>query len=201
MSEETPQLKRDTTMTVTAEEGAAFLEKHGKVDEDVKTRAQQKQVEEAVDETVPKLARTTTMAETAKEGEAILDGAELGKTRSETAKQDEDTTEDEKPQIQRATTMEVTAKEGAEILEANGGVVDGTRSETKKIEDAIKASEDDKVDEAAEPETNGNCEETAKLKRKSTMVATAEEGEEFLKKQKFTDSEEAIPKEVEAKTA
>ena len=65
-------------------------------------------------------------------------------------------------------------QEGAEILEANGGVVDGTRSETKKIEDAIKASEDDKVDEAAEPETNGNCEETAKLKRKSTMVATAE---------------------------
>ena len=48
------------------QEGAAFLEKHGKVDEDVKTRAQQKQVEEAVDETVPKLARTTTMAETAK---------------------------------------------------------------------------------------------------------------------------------------
>ena len=46
------------------------------------------------------------------EGEEILAGADLGKTRAETAKQSEDQKddEDEKPAMQRASTMEVTAQ-------------------------------------------------------------------------------------------
>ena len=98
MAEEAPQLKRDSTMTVTAkvrerskarehrkicypkvpcnaiewlflflhQEGAQFLEEQGKVHEDAKTRAQQKELEESEEEdAASKLKRTTTMAATA----------------------------------------------------------------------------------------------------------------------------------------
>ena len=61
-------------------------------------------------------------------------------------------------------------QEAAKLLEADGGLVDGTRSEVKQVQEAIKASEEEKV------ETNGTTddEESAKLKRKSTMQMTAE---------------------------
>ena len=51
------------------QEGAAFLEKVGQVDEDAKTRAQQKKLDDAPEtekESEAKLERTTTMAATAK---------------------------------------------------------------------------------------------------------------------------------------
>eukprot|EP00112_Aurelia_sp_Birch-Aquarium-sp1_P011264 Seg2369.1 transcript_id=Seg2369.1/GoldUCD/mRNA.D3Y31 product="hypothetical protein" protein_id=Seg2369.1/GoldUCD/D3Y31 len=209
MAETTPQLKRDSTMVATAEEGAAFLEKVGQVDEDAKTRAQQKKLDDVPEtekESEAKLERTTTMAATAKEGAELLQGAELGKTRAETAKNDDKETaeeeakadEDEKPSLTRTTTMAATAKEAAEILEANGGLVEGTRSEAKQVEEAIKASEEEKVDGSEQNGTHDETDETAKLKRKSTMQMTAEEGEEFLKKQKLADPEEVAAKEVEA---
>eukprot|EP00794_Sanderia_malayensis_P015097 gene15097-16654_t len=204
MSEQTPQLKRDSTMTATAEEGAAFLEKVGKVDESAKTRAQQKEIDET--EPSPKLNRTSTMAATAKEGEELLDGVELGKTRAETdaKKQEEESKDDEQSKLQRASTMQITAKEGQEILEANGGVIEGTRSESKKIEEVIKASENGQTNGNSEVEEekvangDGEDDEARKLKRKSTMAMTAEEGEEFLKRQKVADSDEAPATEVEA---
>lgn len=51
------------------QEGAAFLEKVGQVDEDAKTRAQQKKLDDVPvteKESEAKLERTTTMAATAK---------------------------------------------------------------------------------------------------------------------------------------
>lgn len=96
MAEEVPDLKRDSTMTVTAkvrrkiesartgkffgtryewllflffiQEGEQFLEEHGKVHEDAKTRAQQKDLdenEEEEEDAASKLKRTSTMAATA----------------------------------------------------------------------------------------------------------------------------------------
>lgn len=99
MAEEAPELKRDSTMTVTAkvrerskarehrkifnakvpcnaiewlflfflpQEGAQFLEEQGKVHEDAKTRAQQRELEESEEEdAASKLKRTSTMAATA----------------------------------------------------------------------------------------------------------------------------------------
>ena len=48
------------------QEGAQFLEEQGKVHEDAKTRAQQKELEESEEEdAASKLKRTTTMAATA----------------------------------------------------------------------------------------------------------------------------------------
>ncbi|CAB4013835.1 Hypothetical predicted protein, partial [Paramuricea clavata] len=46
MAEEVAKLERDNTMVATAKEGEAFLEAKGQVDEDAKTRAQQKEIEE-----------------------------------------------------------------------------------------------------------------------------------------------------------
>jgi len=206
MAEETHPLKRDSTMIVTATEGNAILEKLGKVDEDAKTRAQQKKIEDdSEQEATPKMERTTTMAATAKEGAEILDGAELGKTRGETAKLEDENKEvkeneddeDEKPSLQRASTMPVTAKEGAAFLAASGGVFDGTRSEAKKVEEALKATEEEGKN--SNGTTNDDEDESSKLKRKGTMQATAEEGEEFLKRQKLAESDEKeAVKEVEA---
>jgi len=206
MADEAQTLKRDSTMVATATEGNAILEKLGKVDEDAKTRSQQKKIEDEAEnesEATPKMERTTTMAATAKEGADLLDGAELGKTRGETAKleeeakEDEGEDEDEKPSLQRASTMQVTAKEGAELLAASGGVVDGTRSETKKVEEAMKANEEE--NQSANGTSNDENDGEGALKRKGTMQLTAEEGEEFLKRQKLADSDEKeAVKEVEA---
>merc|ERR1719402_949659 len=91
MADVCPELKRDSTMAVTAKEGEAFLETQGKVHDEAKTRAQQKNIEENAncegaegEESPNKLSRTTTMAATAKEGSELLGGEELGKTRGET---------------------------------------------------------------------------------------------------------------------
>jgi len=69
MADEAQTLKRDSTMVATATEGNAILEKLGKVDEDAKTRSQQKKIEDEAEnesEATPKMERTTTMAATAK---------------------------------------------------------------------------------------------------------------------------------------
>ena len=96
MAEEAPELKRDSTMTVTAkvrerskarehrkiftpkvpcnaiesvfislpQEKAQFLEEQGKVHEDAKTRAQQRELEESEEEdAASKLKRTSTTAQ------------------------------------------------------------------------------------------------------------------------------------------
>lgn len=47
------------------QEGEAFLEEHGKVHDEAKTRAQQKEIEETEEDSASKLKRTTTMAATA----------------------------------------------------------------------------------------------------------------------------------------
>lgn len=201
MAEETPALKRDSTMTVTAKEGEAFLEEHGKVHEDVKTRAQQKELEETEEDATTKLKRTSTMAATAQEGSDLLGDGERGKTRSETAalkdaEDDEDAEENsdeengdceengaEKPAVKRDGTMVVTASEGEKFLEETGHTIDGgTRGETDAVKAVLEQSEAD--------EPNGNKEdEKPDLKRKGTMQETIEEGEEFLKKQKTTNGD------------
>ncbi|KXJ14269.1 high mobility group nucleosome-binding domain-containing protein 5 [Exaiptasia diaphana] len=204
MAEVCPDLKRDSTMTVTAKEGEAFLETAGQVHEDAKTRAQQKHIEEnaneepAAEDSPSKLARTTTMAATAKEGTDLLDGEELGKTRAETEtlkeKEEEtngaehngdgDVHEDEKPALKRDGTMQVTAKEGAELLEGHDTEA-GTRAEAKAVQEAIKQSTEENGENEEQTE-----EEKPDLKRKSTMDATVEEGQEFIKKQKESDEAE-----------
>lgn len=163
MSEETGKLERDNTMVATAKEGEAFLEAKGKVDEDAKTRAQQKEIEEiTAEEEKGDLKRTTTMAETAKEGKELLDGEELGKTRSQTKNE----------------------KNGEESTEAPSE--NGKESEDKEEEN------NDNENEAEEGETNGNHAEDEKspLKRTRTMEDTVKEGEEFLKKQKVDKEDE-----------
>ena len=94
MAEEVTKLERDNTMVATAkvlfhtktvkhfkfpvcyyfrghsinvslQEGEAFLEAKGGVDEDAKTRGQQKEIEE-ITSSKEEIKRTTTMAETAK---------------------------------------------------------------------------------------------------------------------------------------
>ncbi|KAJ7394835.1 hypothetical protein OS493_000670 [Desmophyllum pertusum] len=173
MAEEVPDLKRDSTMTVTAKEGEQFLEEHGKVHEDAKTRAQQKDLdenEEEEEDAASKLKRTSTMAATAQEGSDILGDEERGKTRSETAalkdvdeegEQDESGEEDDqedeeengnceengsdKPAVKRDGTMVVTATEGEKFLEDAGHKVDGgTRGEAEAVKAAIEESEADK---------------------------------------------------------
>lgn len=206
MAEEAPALKRDSTMAVTAKEGEAFLEEHGGVHENAKTRAQQKEIEESEEDSATKLKRTSTMAATAQEGSDLLGDKELGKTRSETATlknaEDEDRDEDEKdapenseeendleengsdkPAVKRDGTMTVTASEGEKFLQDAGHTVDGgTRGESE----AVKAA----IEESAEAEQNGEKdEEKPDLKRKGTMQETVEEGEEFIKKQKTTNGE------------
>ena len=47
------------------QEGEAFLEEHGGVHENAKTRAQQKEIEESEEDSATKLKRTSTMAATA----------------------------------------------------------------------------------------------------------------------------------------
>ncbi|XP_078372520.1 uncharacterized protein LOC144656162 [Oculina patagonica] len=210
MAEEAPELKRDSTMTVTAKEGEQFLEEHGKVHEDAKTRGQQKELEEIEDEdAAAKLKRTSTMAATAQEGSDLLGDGERGKTRSETAAlkeaddegeqeesgEDDEEEEDEeengnceengsdKPAVKRDGTMVVTASEGEKFLENAGHAVDGgTRGESEAVKAAIEESEADKQ--------NGNKDdEKPDLKRKGTMQETIEEGEEYLKKQKTTNGD------------
>lgn len=196
-------------MVVTAKEGEQFLEEHGKVHEDAKTRAQQKELEENEEDAASKLKRTSTMAATAQEGSDLLGDEERGKTRSETAAMKEtdeegdqeesgedDDEEDEeeangnceenagdKPAVKRDGTMVVTAAEGEKFLENEGHTVDGgTRGETEAVKAAIEESEADKQ--------NGEKEEDKQdLKRKGTMQETVEEGEEFLKRQKTSNGD------------
>ncbi|CAH3035679.1 unnamed protein product [Pocillopora meandrina] len=209
MAEEAPALKKDSTMVVTAKEGEQFLEEHGKVHEDAKTRAQQKELEENEEDAASKLKRTSTMAATAQEGSDLLGDEERGKTRSETAAMKEtdeegdqeesgedDDEEDEeeangnceenagdKPAVKRDGTMVVTAAEGEKFLENEGHTVDGgTRGETEAVKAAIEESEADKQ--------NGEKEEDKQdLKRKGTMQETVEEGEEILKRQKTSNGD------------
>lgn len=196
-------------MVVTAKEGEEFLEEHGKVHEDAKTRAQQKELEENEEDAASKLKRTSTMAATAQEGSDLLGDEERGKTRSETAAMKEtdeegdqeesgedDDEEDEeeangnceenagdKPAVKRDGTMVVTAADGEKFLENEGHTVDGgTRGETEAVKAAIEESEADKQ--------NGEKEEDKQdLKRKGTMQETVEEGEEFLKRQKTSNGD------------
>lgn len=196
-------------MVVTAKEGEQFLEEHGKVHEDAKTRAQLKELEENEEDAASKLKRTSTMAATAQEGSDLLGDEERGKTRSETAAMKEtdeegdqeesgedDDEEDEeeangnceenagdKPAVKRDGTMVVTAAEGEKFLENEGHTVDGgTRGETEAVKAAIEESEADKQ--------NGEKEEDKQdLKRKGTMQETVEEGEEFLKRQKTSNGD------------
>lgn len=209
MAEEAPALKKDSTMVVTAKEGEQFLEEHGKVHEDVKTRAQQKELEESEDDAASKLKRTSTMAATAQEGSDLLGDEERGKTRSVTAamketdegdqeesgEDDDDDEEEEepngnseedggdKPAVKRDGTMVVTAAEGEKFLENEGHTVDGgTRGETEAVKAAIEETEADKQ--------NGDKEDDKPdLKRKGTMQETVEEGEEYLKRQKTTNGD------------
>lgn len=63
-------------------------------------------------------------------------------------------------------------QEGAAFLAASGGVFDGTRSEAKKVEEALKATEEEGKN--SNGTTNDDEDESSKLKRKGTMQATAE---------------------------
>jgi len=204
MSEEAPQLKRDSTMVVTAREGEAFLESCGKIDEDAKTRGQQKEIDAITEEVSPsKLKRATTMEVTASEGAELLAGEELGKTRSESNREQEEPSEEngadenghaekdeEKPSLQRVGTMQVTAEEGTQFLEKQGHTTDArTRGEAA----AENENGDEKSEETAESaeETEPTEKAPAPLKRTHTMAETVKEGEEFLKRQKTDDDTNA----------
>jgi hypothetical protein len=77
MGDGVPGLKRDTTMSATAKEGAEFLKSQGHdeptvVDADVKTRGQKRELEEITTEPPPKVARAKTMAVTAEVGRHLV---------------------------------------------------------------------------------------------------------------------------------
>nr|XP_002733756.1 PREDICTED: caldesmon-like [Saccoglossus kowalevskii] len=180
MAEEQPQLTRDSTMKVTAQEGEAFLETQGKPDESAKTRGQQKEIEKITEEEKPKIQRDSTMVETAKEGKEFLGDVVISGTRSETkavtdaidvtekAEKDESAAnEEEKPTVTRTGTMVATAEEGKAFLEREG----------------FDASAEKKDDAEAEDE------EAKALKRTHTMAETVKEGEEFVKRQKTSNGE------------
>jgi len=165
-------------------------------------------------EETPELKRDSTMAATAKEGAEILKGEDLGKTRAESAakKADEEnneekqpngdsepssSNEDEKPAVKRDGTMVATAAEGEEFLKAAGHEADAsTRGEAAAVKAAIEESEKEQENGQTEEESKEE-EEKPDLKRKSTMAETVEEGEEFLKRQKC-DSSESNKVEAEA---
>ena len=68
----------------------------------------------------------------------------------------------------------IPLQEGAELLASSGGVVDGTRSEAKKVEEAMKANEEE--NQSANGTSNDENDGEGALKRKGTMQLTAEVG-------------------------
>ncbi|XP_028393897.1 uncharacterized protein LOC114518155 [Dendronephthya gigantea] len=164
MAEEVSKLERDNTMVATAKEGEAFLEAKGGVDEDAKTRGQQKEIEDITStEDQSDLKRTTTMAETAKEGKDLLDGEELGKTRAQTKA---DKNGDAQP------------NQNGKHDETNGKVAeaDSTENGAETVAQKDETADDD--------------EEKAAMKRTRTMEETVKEGEEYLKKKKVENDTE-----------
>ena len=159
MAEEVPKLERDNTMVATAKEGEAFLDAKGHVDQDAKTRAQQKEIEEITSaEEQSELKRTTTMAETAKEGKELLDGEELGKTRAQTKAEKNGDAESE----QNGKHDETNGKEAEGDSAKNGGEAADDEDEEKAalkrthtMEETVKEGEEflkkQKVDNDAEP--------------------------------------------------
>ena len=73
---------------------------------------------------------------------------------------------------QKKLEFSCLSQEGAELLAASGGVIDGTRSEAKKVEEALKAN--DEENQATNGTANDNEDEGSALKRKGTMQMTAE---------------------------
>jgi len=201
MESNPPELKRDGTMQVTAQEGAEFLKRSGA--EDLIP------VVDGEGDAKPEVKRDTTMAATLKEGEAFLEQAgqpdETARTRGDQEKVEAAEAESEVPAVPRDNTMQVTAKEGEELLA--GEVLGGTRAETEAIKEVdddavvVEGDEDDDEDddEVDDEEENGEeeeeaDEEQANLKRTITMTETLAEGEEFLKRQKTNgDATEDAP--------
>lgn len=177
MAEETPELKRDSTMAVTAKEGAEILK-----GEDLgKTRAE---------------SATKKTDEDNNESENGSSEAEEEKHSNGT--DSEDAKDDEKPAVKRDGTMVATAAEGEEFLKSAGHDGDSTtRGEAAAVKAAIEESEKDK-ENGQTPEESKEEEEKPDLKRKTTMAETVEEGEEFLKKQKCDSSEAKEVVEAEA---
>ncbi|PIK49444.1 putative nucleolin [Apostichopus japonicus] len=175
MADSAPELKRDSTMKATAEEGAEFLKRQGGEDL-VYTEDAEK----------PKLTKDTTIQATVKEAEKILENENIdedAKTRGDQERIDAAKAESEPPKVPRENTMVATAAEGKEIL--GDEEVGETRAQTKVIK------------EAAEVTAGGDAKEEneASLKRTSTMADTIQEGEEFLKKQKTSNGDSETKKE------
>lgn len=209
MSEQ-PSLKRDGTMQVTAQEGKEFLDSKGMTvtDDDVKTRGQKEALDkitsasdsqekekkdgkEKDDDTKqensepakPKIPRDGTMVVTAKEGQELLDGAELERTRGQTA-----TAASQKSpisKVKRTTTMAQTTQDGSLIL--GQGERGRTRSQTRKMSEG------------------GEEEKKTPVKRAGTMEQTVKAGEEFLaseaKRAKVDNNTEKIPEVDETSSA
>lgn len=190
---ETPGLKRDSTMAVTAQEGEAFLENQGmKVTEDeAKTRAQKEKLDEIEKEEEKeedekeekeedeggepaKVTRTGTMVATAEEGTRLLDGSgELGGTRSQTAvvKETEeeskmDTTTEEETTAKPAVVRDSTMVTTAQEGAAllEGEKLEKTRGQTKEAAAAVTASKTTPT----------------KVKRSTTIAKTAEDSTQIL---------------------
>ncbi|KAJ8022076.1 hypothetical protein HOLleu_39466 [Holothuria leucospilota] len=181
MSEGTPELKRDTTMKATAEEGAEFLKRQGNEDLVYK---------EEGDDDKPKMPKDTTIQATVKEAEKILENENIdedAKTRGDQERIDAAKAESEPPKVPRDNTMVTTAAEGKEII--GDEAVGETRAQTQAMKDS-----------AEEVTAGGDAKEDneASLKRTSTMAETIQEGEEFLKKQKTSNGDSETEKAQEA---
>lgn len=161
--DEKPGLPRAGTMVATAKEAERILDGN-KPDADAQTRGQNKQIEDMKKEAEPpvkkaKLTKDTTMAATAKEAKALLSGEKLGDTRQETASEKNK----RKTPLKKNKTMSKTIEDAKTLLDEDVDVNAGrkTRSQSR----------------------GGDTPKPA-LKKANTMVNTAKEGKEFLKRGK-----------------
>lgn len=146
---------------MTSQEGEAFLEEHGKLHEDAKTRAQQKELEETEEDATTKLKRTSTMAATAQV--VIKSSKVVYKFRFQSFKTSG---------VKAVRNFEHLLKqEGSDLLG------DEERGKTRSETAALKDAEDDEDAEENSDEENGDCEENGAekpaVKRDGTMVVTA----------------------------
>ncbi|XP_038061472.1 histone H2A.Z-specific chaperone CHZ1-like [Patiria miniata] len=182
MADSAPKLARDSTMQVTAKEGAEFLKSQGAHD----------LLPEDSDK--PGVQRDSTMQATVKDSEAILKDANIdqdGRTRGDQQRLQEISQESdvaEPPRVPRDHTMKETAKEAQELL--GDAPIGETRSQTRDISKAAEEEEEEEEEEDEEDEDDGvedgdeGEEDVASLKRTHTMAETLQEGQEFLKRQK-----------------
>lgn len=199
-----PNLKRDSTMAVTMQEGETFLKSQGVevTDNDVKTRGQKELLSEITrpegteqsthgdqkeeqrtgeespqdgeDSEKPKVARKGTMAVTMEEGNDLLGSEGRKKTRGQTIAEGEEGSATP-PKVARDSTMAVTAQEGEQLL--GGEQLKKTRGQTAAKDQTSPPISPAKTTPSKTTPTNTT---PSRTKRTNTIAQTTEDGAHIL---------------------